>query len=82
MLDIRKPIAWLHIVLGIMLAAYGYTGGAADLRPVGIMPVNVNVVWGIVMFLFGVIMLSIVTLAEVQAKIDSEKSLTETSGES
>lgn len=73
MLDIRKPIAWLHIVLGIMLAGYGYTGGAADLRPVGIMPVNINVVWGIVMLLFGVIMLSIVTLSEVQAKIEIDQ---------
>ena len=55
-LDIRAPIGGLFSLLGLMLAGYGLVAGsrtASDVAPV----TNVNLWWGIVMLLFGIIML-------------------------
>jgi hypothetical protein len=56
-LDIRAPIGGLFTLLGVMLAGYGLfasgSGGASDLSS----GTNVNLWWGLVMTVFGVIML-------------------------
>jgi membrane protein implicated in regulation of membrane protease activity len=56
-MDIRAPIGGLFTVLGVMLAGYGLfasgSGGASDLSS----GTNVNLWWGLVMFVFGVVML-------------------------
>jgi hypothetical protein len=55
-LDIRAPIGGLFSLLGLMLAGYGLVAGSrttSDVAPV----TNVNLWWGIVMLLFGIIML-------------------------
>ena len=55
-LDIRAPIGGLFSLLGLMLAGYGLVAGsrtASDVAPV----TNVNLWWGVVMLLFGIIML-------------------------
>ena len=56
-LDIRAPIGGLFTLLGVMLAGYGLfasgSGGASDLSS----GTNVNLWWGLVMVVFGVIML-------------------------
>jgi hypothetical protein len=56
-LDIRAPIGGLFSILGVMLAGYGLfasgSGGASDLSS----GMNVNLWWGVVMLLFGIIML-------------------------
>jgi hypothetical protein len=55
-LDIRAPIGGLFSLLGLMLAGYGMIAGSrttSDVAPV----TNVNLWWGLVMLLFGVIML-------------------------
>ena len=56
-LDIRAPIGGLFTVLGGMLAAYGLfalgSGGSSDLSS----GVNVNLWWGLVMFVFGILLL-------------------------
>jgi hypothetical protein len=55
-LDIRAPIGGLFSLLGLMLAGYGLVAGsrtASDVAPV----TNVNLWWGIVMLLFGIVML-------------------------
>jgi hypothetical protein len=58
-LDIRAPIGGLFSILGVMLAAYGLfasgSGGASDLSS----GTNVNLWWGVVMLLFGIIMLAL-----------------------
>jgi len=55
-LDIRAPIGGLFTLLGVLLAGYGAVAGSrttSDVAPV----TNVNLWWGLVMLLFGVIML-------------------------
>jgi hypothetical protein len=56
-LDIRAPIGGLFTLLGLMLAGYGIfasgSGGASDLSS----GTNVNLWWGLVMVVFGVVML-------------------------
>jgi hypothetical protein len=55
-LDIRAPIGGLFSLLGLLLAGYGMVAGSrtsSDVAPV----TNVNLWWGLVMLLFGIIML-------------------------
>lgn len=53
-LDIRLPIGGLFTVLGLLLAGYGLvTDKVIYERSLGI---NVNLEWGLVMLIFGVIM--------------------------
>ncbi|HWQ33534.1 MAG TPA: hypothetical protein VNQ79_11825 [Blastocatellia bacterium] len=54
-LDIRLPIGLMFAVLGLMLAVFGLFGDKSVYqRSLG---VNINLWWGLVMLLFGVIML-------------------------
>ena len=54
-LDIRLPIGSLFTVLGLLLAGYGLVSEKALYeRSLGI---NVNLGWGLVMLIFGVIMI-------------------------
>lgn len=52
-LDLRYPIGVLFVVLGLLLALFGIAtaGNAAMYERAG--AVNVNLWWGVVMFLFG-----------------------------
>lgn len=53
-LDIRLPIGMLFTLLGAILAGYGILGDhAVYSRSLGY---NVNLVWGVVLVVFGVIM--------------------------
>ena len=57
-LDIRAPIGGLFTLLGVMLAGYGLVAGSrtsSDVAPV----TNVNLWWGIVMVVFGLLMLAL-----------------------
>ena len=51
-LDIRAPIGGLFTLLGLMLAGYGLVGSERAASGT-----NVNLWWGVVMVLFGLIML-------------------------
>lgn len=64
MLDVRLPIGWLFLVLGVMLALYGYANPPAENMLLGqvLLPLNLDVPWGILMALFG---LSMVSLAQI-----------------
>lgn len=54
-LDIRKPIGFLFLLLGLILAVYGLTGGPAQYaRSNGH---NINLCWGAVMAIAGAIFL-------------------------
>jgi hypothetical protein len=54
-LDIRIPIGVLFALLGVMLTAYGvFADQAIYAKSLG---VNINLWWGLVMFVFGVLML-------------------------
>jgi hypothetical protein len=54
-LDIRLPIGFLFSIFGVLLIGYGALGDKAIYqRSLGI---NINLEWGIVMLLFGALML-------------------------
>jgi hypothetical protein len=57
-MDIRAPIGGLFTLLGLMLAGYGLMAGSrttSDVAPV----TNINLWWGIVMVVFGLLMLAL-----------------------
>lgn len=50
-IDIRVPIGWLFVTLGVLLTGYGAVSDAAIYaRSLGI---NVNLGWGVVLLIFG-----------------------------
>ena len=55
-LDIRAPIGGLFTLLGVMLAGYGMVAGSPNAAS-GTPETNVNLWWGLVMVLFGILML-------------------------
>ena len=55
-LDIRAPIGGLFTLLGVMLVGYGLVAGSPNAAS-GAPETNVNLWWGLVMVLIGVIML-------------------------
>ena len=56
-LDIRLPIGFLFSIFGVLLIAYGVLSDPAIYqRSLGI---NINLEWGIVMLVFGGIMLAL-----------------------
>jgi hypothetical protein len=69
MLDVRFPIGALFFILGIMIAAWGYTHApiGAIAAKIGPLPINWDVLWGIIMTIFGVAMFSWAKLDEALA---------------
>ena len=54
-LDIRLPIGFLFTIFGVLLIAFGaLSDKAIYARSLGI---NINLEWGVVMLLFGAVML-------------------------
>ncbi len=54
-LDIRLPIGLLFTALGLILSGYGLFGGKAEYAHS--LGYNVNLVWGLVLLVFGVLFL-------------------------
>ena len=54
-LDIRLPLGLLFALLGLILTVYGLASDPARYRQS--LGVNINLYWGIVLFVFGVAML-------------------------
>ncbi len=53
-LDIRWPIGLMFTLIGVLLVGYGAVNGAGcSLR----LNMNINLIWGIVLLVFGVLML-------------------------
>ena len=53
-LDIRLPIGLMFTILGALLVVFGLLGGKAFVEPT--QGTNVNLWWGIVMLVFGIVM--------------------------
>jgi ABC-type Na+ efflux pump permease subunit len=53
-LDIRWPIGLMFTLIGVLLAAFGVVR-AGDSVSLGI---NINLVWGLVLLVFGIFMLT------------------------
>ena len=53
-LDIRLPIGLMFLILGVLILVYGFISDPAIYqRSLGM---NVNVIWGAVMLVFGLVM--------------------------
>jgi len=50
-LDIRWPIGLMFSLIGVLLLIEGAIGGAGELD------ININLIWGVVLLVFGVLML-------------------------
>lgn len=56
-LDLRKPIGWFFLALGLILAGYGLmTKGDAEMYRRSL-DMNINLIWGGVLIAFGLFML-------------------------
>ena len=56
-LDIRWPIGLMFTLIGALLAGYGMMFAAVSTKKVGDSDININLIWGIVLLVFGVLML-------------------------
>ncbi|MFI5239248.1 MAG: hypothetical protein ACHQQP_05510 [Gemmatimonadales bacterium] len=61
-LDIRYPIGGLFLVLGALLVPYGWFVESAR-TPIGS---NIDLWWGVVMLVFGVLLLSLARAARLR----------------
>ena len=54
-LDIRIPLGLIFLIIGGIMSAYGLItrGDAIYVRSLGI---NLNLIWGVLLFLFGLVM--------------------------
>ncbi|WP_309669501.1 hypothetical protein [Gemmatimonas sp.] len=66
-LDLRTPIGLLFIVLGAILATFGVLTRADTVMYAQSGGINLNLVWGVVMVLFGGIMTALAVVARRQA---------------
>jgi hypothetical protein len=56
-LDIRLPIGLMFTIIGVLLVLYGLTSDSSIYtRSLGI---NVNLAWGVVLTIFGAVMLAL-----------------------
>jgi hypothetical protein len=61
-LDVRLPIGAFFSLVGLLLTAYGLaTRGAAGTAPTG---VPIDLLWGVVLLVFGVLMLALARRAQ------------------
>ena len=58
-LDLRLPIGGLFAVLGVMLAGYGLATASNTEMYVKSSGMNINLIWGVVMFVTGLIFLGL-----------------------
>jgi hypothetical protein len=52
-LDIRWPIGLMFAFIGVLLVIYGATNNTDSIR----LGININLIWGIVLLIFGALML-------------------------
>jgi len=56
-LDIRWPIGLMFSLIGVLLAGYGVSSSAASVVKVAGQDININLIWGVVLLVFGALML-------------------------
>jgi len=69
-MDIRNPIGLLFTALGLLLTGAGLFGGESASRA-KIDDVNINLYWGLVLLVFGAVMLALAFRAKRAAGSDS-----------
>ncbi len=56
-LDIRWPIGLMFSLIGVLLAGYGVFNSVSSVIKVAGQDININLIWGVVLLVFGVLML-------------------------
>jgi uncharacterized membrane protein YidH (DUF202 family) len=56
-LDIRWPIGLMFTLIGVLLTGYGLFNRVAAVTKVQGQEVNIDLIWGVVLLVFGVLML-------------------------
>jgi hypothetical protein len=79
-LDVRLPIGGLFTVLGLMLSGYGLVVGSGSASLSAGSSTNVNLWWGLVMLVFGLLLLLGASLA--QRKLSVRRATETIEGES
>ena len=67
-LDIRLPIGMMFTLIGALLAISGYLTKADTAMYQCSLGININLVWGLALFLFGGIMLFLALLGRRETK--------------
>jgi len=67
-LDIRLPIGMMFTLLGALLAIYGLATGSDSAMYQSSLNLNVNLWWGLVLFIFGAVMLFFALLSRFSKK--------------
>ena len=57
-LDIRWPIGLMFTLIGVLLTGFGVANRAASTTMIDGQGIDINLVWGIVLLVFGVLMLA------------------------
>jgi hypothetical protein len=57
MLDLRWPIGMMFSLIGVLLAIYGAATRSDTALYERSLGININIIWGIVLLIFGVLML-------------------------
>ena len=55
-LDIRWPIGLMFSLIGVLLTGFGLINSAKSMTKISGQDVNINLFWGIVLLVFGVLM--------------------------
>ncbi|MFN8573189.1 MAG: hypothetical protein U0132_14150 [Gemmatimonadaceae bacterium] len=63
-LDLRYPIGGLFVVLGVILGGYGIATGGNTEMYVRATSVNINLWWGVVMLVFGLLFLTLAWMGD------------------
>lgn len=56
-LDIRWPIGIMFSLVGLLLVVFGAMTSGSDLYQSTSLGININLIWGVVLLVFGVLML-------------------------
>jgi len=56
-LDIRWPIGLMFSLVGVLLIAFGAATSDTDIYKNTSLGININLIWGVVLLVFGVLML-------------------------
>jgi hypothetical protein len=71
-LDIRWPIGLMFSIVGLLLAVYGIvTGGEIEVYKCSL-GININLIWGCVLLVFGAVMLTLAKLGAAKAPEDKK----------
>jgi uncharacterized membrane protein YidH (DUF202 family) len=56
-LDIRWPIGLMFSLIGVLLTGYGAVNRAGSITRIDGQEININLIWGVVLLVFGALML-------------------------